>query len=367
MNNVSVIGACGKMGRGIALLLLQEMALQPNVSHLKLIDTNESEYYSLKTYLRQQLKRFAEKNINRLRTLYENDKELVSNAEIISVFVEKGMDLIDCSPLIASVQGSELVFEAVFEKIPLKIEVLKEVHKLAPDAYVFTNTSSIPIGYLAEESHLGSALIGYHFYNPPAVQKLLEIIPSLWTDAKLEAFAFELGKRLDKIMVKSADVAGFIGNGHFAQEIAYACRLAKSYPPDMIDRVTRDYCLRPMGIFQLLNYVGIPVAEQILQIMEIDCAIDEFANFKTSEKESELNLSWKKIQKNPKLLSELPGYFQELAKNPSTEAKLALLFLRKSKEIVEDLVERKVAKSKEDVGLVLKHGFYHLYSPHEVI
>lgn len=365
MNNVSVIGACGKMGRGIALLLLQEMALQPDITHLKLIDIDESAYYPLKVYLRQQLTRFAEKNINRLRSLYEKDRELVSNAEMIQAFSEKALSLVDCSPLLASLQGSELVFEAVFENIPLKIEVLKEVHKIAPSAYVFTNTSSIPIGYLAEESHLGSALIGYHFYNPPAIQKLLEIIPSVWTDPNLETFAFDLGRRLDKIMVKSADIAGFIGNGHFAQEIILACQLAKEYSPEMVDQVTRDYLLRPMGIFQLVNYVGLPIVKQILKIMDLDCDLDHFAAIKYSE--TTRPLSWKQIQKNPKLLDEVPGYFKELAKDPSEEAKLALLYLNKSKEIVESLVARKVAASKEDVGLVLKHGFYHLYSPHEVI
>lgn len=356
MDNVAVIGAAGKMGKGIALLLLQEMALQPGPSSLKLIDTNEAEYYSLKTYLRLQLKRFAEKNITRLRRLYEENLELVSNAEIIHAFVEKAMNFVDCSPLLASVKGSSLVFEAVFESIPLKIEVFKNVHQWAPKAYVFTNTSSIPIGHLAEESGLEGALIGYHFYNPPAVQKLIEIIPSKFTEPKLEAFAYDLGKRLDKIMVKSADVAGFIGNGHFAAEIVLACQLAQEFSPEMIDEVTRDYLLRPMGIFQLMNYVGLPVIKQILQIMGKECEPDEFMDLKYSETKRRLF--------NP---SELPRYFQELANDPSQEAKLALHYLRKSKEIVEDLVARKVATSKEDVATVLKHGFFHLYSPHEVI
>lgn len=410
---VAVIGACGKMGRGIALLVLQEMALlackhAPAAYHLRLIDTNASGFFDLKMYLKQQLLRFAEKNINRLRPLFADDLSKVSNRDIIQAFLDRAFMLTNCSTSIQSASGSQLIFEAAFEDVAVKSELLKCLPK---DAYVFTNTSSIPIELLAKQSGLGSHLIGYHFYNPPAVQKLLEIIPSKETSKDLKDLSIELGKRFGKTIVYSSDVAGFIGNGHFAAEIVYACELVESLVPpytiegavQLVDEVTRDYLLRPMGIFQLLDYVGLPIIEQILGIMDLKSDLIEswrksglvggqtmdgepktgifhYTNGKMDaiwsldlkkyiplNPEAPLDLSWKKIQKDPKLLAEMPRYFEKLKSDDSEKGTLAMQYLNQSKKIVDELVARKIATSQEDVGVVLKNGFFHLYSPREVL
>lgn len=415
-NQVSVIGACGKMGRGIALLALQEMALlackyEPGVYHLRLIDTNAAGFFDLKMYLKQQLLRFAEKNINRLRPLFADDPTKISNRDIIQTFLDRAFMLINCSTSIHSAAGSQIIFEAAFEDVSVKTTLLKTLHEIAKDAYVLTNTSSIPIGELAKNSGLGDHLIGYHFYNPPVVQKLLEIIPSSETSKELLEFAIQLGQRFGKIIIYSRDVAGFIGNGHFAAEIVYACELVESLVPpysieeavQLIDEVTREYLLRPMGIFQLLDYVGLPIIEQILEIMDLDAdlidswrqsglvggqtmdgepknGIFHYTNGKMDaiwsldlkeyiplKSHLALELSWKKIQKDPKLMSEIPRHFEKLKNDDSEKGKLAMQFLNRSKEIVDELVAKKIASSHEDVGVVLKNGFFHLYSPEKVL
>ncbi len=411
LKQVAVIGACGKMGRGIALLVLQEMTLlackgDPASYDLRLIDTNAACFYDLKVYLKQQLLRFAEKNINRLRPLFANDPAMVSNGEMIQGFLDRAFMIVNCTTSIEAASGAKLIFEAAFEDMAVKTELLKALPK---DAYVLTNTSSIPIGELAEKSGLGDHLIGYHFYNPPAVQKLLEIIPSSVTSKELLDLSVELGKRLGKIIIHSSDVAGFIGNGHFAAEIVYACELVESLVPpytieeavQLVDEVTRDYLLRPMGIFQLLDYVGLPIIEQILGIMDLKAdlidswrkaglvggqtmegepknGIFHYTNGKMDaiwsldlkkyiplNPEVPLDLSWKKIQKDQKLLAEIPRHFASL--KTDEKGKLAKLYLNRSKEIVDELVAKKIAASQEDVGTVLKNGFFHLYSPEEVL
>lgn len=414
LHQVAVIGACGKMGRGIALLLLQEMALlacasDPSAFHLRLIDSNAAAFFDLKGYLRQQLLKFAEKNINRLRQI---PSDCVSNREVIQGYVERALMIANCSTAIESVKGSHLIFEAAFEDVSLKGALLKQVSQEAKGALVFTNTSSIPIGQLASVSGLGNALIGYHFYNPPAVQKLLEIIPSKKTSKELIEFSTALGKRLGKTMVFSSDVAGFIGNGHFAKEMEAACSLVEALAlerpfeeaVELVDGVTRDYLLRPMGIFQLLDYVGLPIALQILEIMQLNAPlINKWVQaglmggqtaqggqkngifsyeggeikgvFSLQQKQyipikhlsSPQELSWKSIQKNSALAAEIPRYFQELKAKGSEKEKLAIQFLKQSQEICAQLVSNHVADSSKDVELVLKNGFFHLYSPMEVV
>lgn len=413
LTQVSVIGACGKMGRGIALLVLQEMALlactgDPTSYQLRLIDTNAAGFFDLKMYLKQQLLRFAEKNINRLRPFFADDPTKVNNRDIIQTFLDRAFMLTNCSTSIQSVSGSKLIFEAAFEDISVKTDLLKCLSK---DAYVFTNTSSIPIGLLAKQTGLGSHLIGYHFYNPPAVQKLLEIIPSSETSKELLDLSVELGKRLGKTIVQSKDIAGFIGNGHFAAEIVYASELVESLVPpytieeavQLVDDITRDYLLRPMGIFQLLDYVGLPIIEQIFLVMDLKSDLVEswrnsgLVGGQTMEGEPKngifhytngkmdavwsldlkkylplklpipLDLRWKKIQKDPKLLAEIPRHFEKLKDDETEKGKLAKQYLNRSKEIVNELVAKKIAASQEDVGIVLKNGFFHLYNPVEVL
>jgi len=87
--------------------------------------------------------------------------------------------------------------------------------------WFLTNTSSIPIGYLDKEAKLDGRVLGVHFYNPPAVQKLVEVIKTDNTDPELPEFATMFIKSLRKIEVPSYDFAGFIGNGHFMRDALY--------------------------------------------------------------------------------------------------------------------------------------------------
>jgi 3-hydroxyacyl-CoA dehydrogenase len=395
------------MGRGIALLLLQEMSrrFQKKTCQLKLIDVNPEGFSELKAYLKQHLQRFAEK-----QGLQGED------------FVENSMLKVDCSASLEVCRGAHLIFEAAFEDIEVKTSLLKSVNRLAKDAWVLTNTSSIPIGILARQSGLNEKLIGFHFYNPPPVQKLIELIPSHMTSLKLKKIAHELASRLKKVVVSSVDVAGFIGNGHFSREIVFACQMVKNlekkYPLEQavyfVDSITRVLLLRPMGIFQLLDYVGLKIADQVLRIMREllpdpallaplleewiahgifggqtlsgaplngifryqDQKIEGIYHLLSSEYISlpqlppliaPMDLSWKKIQQDPSLRRVLPEYFALLREQKEEASQLAIDFLAHSKEIEELLVRTQVAHTLGDVGTVLKEGFHQLYAPHEVI
>ncbi len=408
--SAAVVGASGKMGRGIALLLLYELSLSDQKGSLCLIDIDKESFFDLKSYLKQHLKRFAERNIISLRTRFADRASIVSNEEAVDQFLDESMALIDCSSQIEHVKGSELVFEAAFEEVSVKVSLLKQIAAMQPKA-VFTNTSSIPIHLLAEKSGLNEKLIGYHFYNPPPVQKLLEIIPSKYTSKELMNFSLALAKKLGKTAIVSQDRAGFIGNGHFAREILYACSLIKDQERDLcfLDHVTRNVLLRPMGIFQLLDYVGLFVAKNLLEIMRenlpdasfrADLLTDLYAagirggqeadgsqkdgifRYEKAEPVEVFSLktqgyvalpafskpsggmTWKKALKEK---IPLKPYFENLLKSHGEQERSGIDFLSHSKEIEELLVKEKVAASLDDVGTVLKEGFHHLYAPHEVI
>jgi 3-hydroxyacyl-CoA dehydrogenase len=229
LQNVAVIGAAGKMGSGIAVLLAQEMAklkLQPankdKIYRLNLIDVSEDALDGLRSYMRAQLLKVAEKSTVLLRNIYAEREDLIENAEIINAFVADSSAVANFSTDLTTVRGAHLVFEAIVENEKIKIKIYKQLKKLCRDALFLTNTSSIPISYLDAKAGFGGRLIGYHFYNPPIVQRLVEVITAKTTVEELKNIAAELGKRLRKKLVPSNDVSGFIGNGHFMRDGLYA-------------------------------------------------------------------------------------------------------------------------------------------------
>lgn len=433
LEHVAVLGAAGKMGSGISLLLLQEMArlelekkgtIGSGANVLKLIDSNERSFPQLRNYLRDQLLKYAEKNINYLRKCFSKNPELISNEEIIQAYVEGCLDIVIFTDEAQAAKNTKLIFEAIIEDMDLKAQVLKGIVEAGnKGGLFFSNTSSIPIGDLSEKAGLQGRLIGFHFYNPPAVQKLLEIIVPEKIHPNLIEMATELAKRLKKIVVYSRDVAGFIGNGHFIREVAFACKkaeeLSHKYPLAeaiyMINQVTADWLIRPMGIFQLMDYVGLDVCQHISQVMFsylkdpslngelVDQMVargilgGQYPNgtqkngffsyekthingiFSISEltyvplKESpwfsevEKNLGplprnhrpWKLMQKEPQTF--LEDYLENLKAENSLGSHLAQEFLDHSRSISKKLIEEKIASSEQDMHTVLTNGFYHLY------
>lgn len=417
--NVVVLGAAGKMGSGIALLLLQEIASMPG-SSLTLLDTNAQGFESLRKYLREHLLRYAEKNINRLRIYYQNREDLIDNGDMIRTFIDDALDRVRFVTSIEECRGARMIFEAILEDIDVKAKVFSQLNKVAdPNAIYFTNTSSIPIHILEKQSHIEGRLVGFHFYNPPAVQKLVEIIVPHGLKKDILEISLDVGKRLNKTIVFSEDIAGFIGNGHFIREASEACRkvdeLRHKMPlPEaicLVNSITQDYLIRPMGIFQLMDYVGIDVVQNIVKVMSrylsdqkfntslIDAMVSRgikggqngdgsqkdgffvyekgqpvqvydldkhhYIPYVASAKIKEMpkgHEPWKVLSKDKNRNEKLHDYFANLWGEHSTPAKLAIHFLENSRKISHKLVHDGVAHSVKDVDTVLQNGFFHLYN-----
>ena len=170
-------------------------------------------------YLRTQVLKAAEKKAVGLRKVYEGREDLVENEEIIRQYVDDVLALVRPTTRLESANDATLVFEAVNENPALKVKLLSQIAaENAQAPWFFTNTSSIPIHELDDAVKLGGRIVGFHFYNPPAVQKLVEVIRADSTLPEVGEFAQQFAKRLRKTVVPSHDVAGFIGNGHFMRD-----------------------------------------------------------------------------------------------------------------------------------------------------
>lgn len=435
LENSAVIGAAGKMGSGISLLLTQELArlsLSPEgkgkVYRLALVDVSEAALNGLLKYLRTQMLKLAEKSVGQLRQLYADRQDLIENGQMIQEFVSHAMSVVRPSTDMSIMKGATVVFEAVFENEDLKIDLLTRAKEFVdPDAWYLTNTSSIPIGGLDNKLELGGKIVGYHFYNPPAVQKLLELITSDATDAELKTAGEELAKRLGKKVIPANDIAGFIGNGHFMRDGLHALRAADDIRGGgdwaaalyKMNRVSQDWLLRPMGIFQLIDYVGVDVFQLILKVMDkylpgqelhsdiIDALVEKKVlggqNHDGSQKDGILQYTkgrpsavyeptkgeyvpfepdgwsgmadkelgdlpdgfrpWKALLMDRNKGTALEGHFTALRSMDTEGAKLGMTYLKASKTIGEGLVADGVANNADDVNGVLCNGFFHLYGP----
>ncbi|MCK4312975.1 MAG: 3-hydroxyacyl-CoA dehydrogenase family protein, partial [Candidatus Cloacimonetes bacterium] len=283
LQNVAVVGAAGKMGSGIAVLVAQEMTklkLKPEnkgkIYRLNLVDITEKALDGLRGYMKAQLLKAAEKSTVLLRTIYADRKDLIENADIINTFTDDCYALLNFTTDYNIAKDAHLVFEAIFENEEIKIKVLKNLKEIcSSDTLFLTNTSSIPISFLDEQAGLGGRIIGYHFYNPPVIQKLVEVIEAKNTTDELKSIASELGKRLRKKLVPAKDISGFIGNGHFSRDGLYALNEAEKLKAEygyhgalyIMNKVSQEFLVRPMGIFQLIDYVGLDVFQSLLRVM----------------------------------------------------------------------------------------------------
>jgi 3-hydroxyacyl-CoA dehydrogenase len=433
LKNVTVVGAAGKMGSGISLLLAQELAWRalekkdaPYI--LNLVDLNDATLQGLLRYIRDQAPKAAEKQINRLRAVFKDRSDLVENGEMVEEYVREVLAHLRTGKTLQLAADSTMVFEAAFEKEEIKFAIYDELRKICPpETYFFTNTSSIPLHVLAERCGITGRLIGYHFYNPPAVQKLVELISPKVCDAELKDLSLQLAKVLGKTIVPANDVAGFIGNGHFMRDglhgIAEAENLAREHGHVeaiyMVDKVSRDWLLRPMGIFQLIDYVGVDVFQLILRVMSkhlpdpklasalIDRMMEQGARggqtssgaqkdgfFKyekgkivgvwdpekkeyraldekgwTAKADEKLGahpnpaVSWKGLSKDRAKAETLKAYFAALKASGSLGAQIAKRYMKASLETGKMLVDTGVAASAREVNDVLMLGFFHVYGP----
>jgi len=435
LQNVSVLGAAGKMGSGILLLTAVEMAdlsLMPENKGktfvLNAIDVSAEGLSGLMKYLRVQVRKIAEKKAVMLRKFYADRKDLIENFDIIDEYIFDVLNIVRPATFMEASYNSTVIFEAIKEDPALKVKLFSQINKNNQNKpWFFTNTSSIPITELDQKAELEGRVIGFHFYNPPAVQKLVELIKAEKTLKEVEDFALEYAKHLRKIIVPSNDFAGFIGNGHFMRDALHGITEAQKLAKDsslaegifMINRISQDFLVRPMGIFQLIDYVGIDVCQYIMSVMNpylkdenlhsdlldkmLELGVRGGQNSDGSQKDGFLKyekgrpvaiydadkknyvdimsfapkcdekigklpqsaLPWKAVVGMPPPVKEqaLSKYFEDLKNLKTTGSELAIKYNNRSREIGLKLVADKVALSNNDVNTVMLTGFFHAYGP----
>jgi 3-hydroxyacyl-CoA dehydrogenase / enoyl-CoA hydratase / 3-hydroxybutyryl-CoA epimerase len=165
-------------------------------------------------------------------------------------------------------QRTQVVIEAVAEKMPVKKQVLKEVEACMPKNAVFaSNTSALSISELQAAAKHPERVCGMHFFNPVHKMPLVEVIRGAATGDKAVATIFNLSKKLNKTPIVVKDSPGFLVNRLLGAYLNEACLLAQEgYDFQWIDVIVKKFGM-PMGPFRLIDEVGIDIAEEVSRIL----------------------------------------------------------------------------------------------------
>jgi 3-hydroxyacyl-CoA dehydrogenase/enoyl-CoA hydratase/3-hydroxybutyryl-CoA epimerase len=167
----------------------------------------------------------------------------------------------------SGMKNAGVVVEAVFEDIQVKQAVLKDVEREAPGAIFASNTSSLPIGKIAEGAERPDKVVGMHFFSPVNKMPLLEVIRAPKTSSETVATVVALGKKIGKTVIVVNDGVGFYTSRILAPYVNEASFiLTEGAAVEDIDRALVEFGF-PVGPMQLLDEVGIDVGGKVAHIM----------------------------------------------------------------------------------------------------
>ena len=239
VKNITVLGS-GVMGHGIAQV---------------------SATAGYNVVLRDIKQEFLDKAMEKIKWSLDKlvSKEKISKEEADGIFSR----IIPIVDLKEAVKDAEMIIEVVPEIMELKKKVYAELDAVAgPDVIFASNTSTLPITEIANTTSRPEKFIGIHFFNPPQLMKLVEIIPGEKTTQAITDLTQEYVKSVNKQAVLCRkDVPGFIINRLFIPMVHEACYAQDRTNATLeeIDSAVKFKLGFPMGIFELADFTGMDV------------------------------------------------------------------------------------------------------------
>jgi 3-hydroxyacyl-CoA dehydrogenase len=168
----------------------------------------------------------------------------------------------------SAVSDCDLVVEAIVEDLDAKKDLFGELgRRCKPAAILASNTSSFPIGEMAEASGRPERFVGLHFFNPVQLMRLVEVVRGQRTSDEVVAQARAFGEACGKTPVTCADTPGFIVNRLLVPYMVQSLEMLERGDATAadIDTAMKLGCGHPMGPIELADYVGLDTTLFILQ------------------------------------------------------------------------------------------------------
>lgn len=240
IKQIAVIGA-GNMGAGISELLSRVGGYQ-----VTMCDTTEE---LVERGLQNQRNTLQKRFVDRERMTADEMEAILARIKTSTNMVE-------------TASKADLVIEAIFEDMGLKKSVFKQLDEAAPShAILVTNTSYMSVTEIASQTKRPDKVAGMHFFNPPAVMKLVEVVRAALTSEETASTVFALAEKLEKEPVYCRDTYGFLANraavsSAFQNNDAVELVWAHIAPPEDIDKAVKLGYNRPMGPLELGDLIA---------------------------------------------------------------------------------------------------------------
>ncbi len=238
IKNVMVIGA-GTMGGGIAQLCAQQ-GLDATITDIEL---------SFSEAARERIDKGLSNRVAKGKISEDEKAAVLSRIHVAG----------DLTPA----EKSDIIIESAIENLEIKKKIFAEIDALAPADTIFTtNTTSLSISEMANATRRPDKVAQMHFFNPPTIMKLVEIMPGSQTSpetlAMAEAFARQLGK--DPVVCKNEAPAGIVSRilGQLLNEATWLVASGVAAPAD-VDKAMKLGANHPMGPLQLVDLIGIDI------------------------------------------------------------------------------------------------------------
>ena len=234
VKKIAMVGA-GDMGHGIAACFLQA---------------------GYTVVLRDVEQRFVDKGVEGIRGSFDKFKSKGKmSREAYDSALTRLIPMVDIKK---AVKDADFIIEAVPEKMEIKKSVFAELDQYAPKhAILASNTSTMSISEIAKATKRESQVIGYHFFNPAILMKLIEVIKGNKSSDESIQIGYDLAKKIKKIpVIVKKDSPGFIYNRVNIPAGALLNKIieAGSPTPEEFDAAFKSFM--PMAPFELSDYVG---------------------------------------------------------------------------------------------------------------
>ncbi len=205
-----------------------------------------------------------------LATMAKNMDRQVSKGSVSSDDRDAALARIVTATDNSAFADCDMVIEAATENEEIKKKIFAALCPvLKPDAFLASNTSSIPITRLAAATDRPGRFIGMHFFNPVPMMKLVEIIRGLATEDATYQAVEALAKRMGKAPVMAQDWPGFVVNRILCPMINEAIQALMEGVGDVaaIDAGMKLGANHPMGPLELADFVGLDTLYSVMKVL----------------------------------------------------------------------------------------------------
>ncbi len=210
---------------------------------------------------------------NGIGTITKNLERSVSKERINQDDMDNTLENVSTTLELNDLNNCDIIIEAIVENIEIKKKLFSDLGHICEEKTILaSNTSSIPIGILAEASGRPTKVVGMHFMNPVPVMKLVEVIRAKSTNDDTFDTTFKLAEDLNKVPVLVNDFPGFVSNRILLPMLneAMFCVMEGVAEPEAIDTVMKLGMSHPMGPLTLADFIGLDTCLAIMEVLHRD-------------------------------------------------------------------------------------------------